>query len=230
LPPDPAPDASGAGRPLSRLEELTARARRVVGAPDVLRGPSPPAAAPAAPRGGERQAAGVARGAVYVGIDPGTATTGYGFVRPLTGTAWDGRYETVDFGVVETGPEQPMPDRLLALFTRLRQLIAAHRPAEAAVEKLFFGRNTTTAISVGQARGVVLLALAEAGVPVAEYTPAEVKQAVAGFGRAQKSQVQRMIQTVLDLPAVPQPDDAADALAIAICHLRLSHLRAAGLR
>jgi crossover junction endodeoxyribonuclease RuvC len=229
LPPDPAPDAPGAGRSPSRLEELTARARRIVGTPEANRGPSPPAA-PAAPPPDAGRAARVARGAVYVGIDPGTATTGYGFVRPLTGTAGDGRYETLDFGVVETGPEQAMPDRLLAIFTRLRQLIAAHRPAEAAVEKLFFGRNTTTAISVGQARGVVLLALAEAGVPVAEYTPAEVKQAVAGFGRAQKPQVQRMIQTVLDLPAVPQPDDAADALAIAICHLRLSHLRAAGLR
>ena len=225
MPPEPAGDvrdAPGTGRPPSRLDELTARARRIVGAP----------AAPSlsAPPGGVARPAGGARGAVYVGIDPGTATTGYGFVRPLAGAEGDGRYETIAFGVVETAPELPMPDRLLALFARLRQLIATHRPAEAAVEKLFFGRNTTTAITVGQARGVVLLALAEAGVPVAEYTPAEVKQAVAGFGRAQKAQVQRMIQTVLDLPAAPQPDDAADALAVAICHLRLSHLRAAGLR
>ena len=98
-----------------------------------------------------------------------------------------------------------MPRRLLTLYRELRRLIAAHRPAEAAVEKLFFGRNTTTAISVGQARGVVLLALAEAGVPVAEYTPAEVKQALAGFGRAQKAQMQRMIQAILDLPDRPQP-------------------------
>ena len=114
-----------------------------------------------------------------------------------------------------------MPRRLLLLYRALGRLIAEHRPAEAAVERLFFGRNTTTAISVGQARGVVLLALAEAGVPVAEYTPAEVKQALAGFGRAQKAQMQRMTQALLDLPQMPHPDDAADALAIAICHLRL---------
>jgi crossover junction endodeoxyribonuclease RuvC len=226
LPPEPDADASGSGRPVSRLEELTARARRVIGAPHPPPPPTPHRDPPVPPAGAPPSPP----GAVCVGIDPGTATTGYGFVRPLSGAAGDGRYETVAFGVVETGPEQPMPDRLLALFTRLRQLIATHHPAEAAVEKLYFGRNATTAISVGQARGVVLLALAEAGVPVAEYTPAEVKQAVAGFGRAQKPQVQRMIQTVLDLPVVPQPDDAADALAIAICHLRLSRLRAAGLR
>jgi crossover junction endodeoxyribonuclease RuvC len=165
---------------------------------------------------------------ICLGIDPGTATTGYGFVHQLPGG--EGAYRVLAYGVVETAPEEPMPRRLLLLYRALGRLIAAHRPTEAAVERLFFGRNTTTAISVGQARGVVLLALAEAGVPVAEYTPAEVKQALAGFGRAQKAQMQRMTQALLGLSHLPHPDDAADALAIAICHLRLSRLRAAGLR
>jgi crossover junction endodeoxyribonuclease RuvC len=222
----------------SRIDELTARARRVLGArapgareapPEPLvperpepSEPSEPSEPPTEPPPAPSQG-----GVVFLGVDPGTATTGYGFVRA---SSPDGGYEPVAFGVVETEAGAPMPLRLQTLYRDLTRLLAAHRPAEAAVEKLFFGRNTTTAISVGQARGVVLLALAEAGVPVAEYTPAEVKQALAGFGRAQKTQVQRMIQALLDLPAPPQPDDAADALAIAICHLRLSRLRAAGLR
>jgi crossover junction endodeoxyribonuclease RuvC len=180
--------------------------------------PEPPAGPPPVP---------YREGAVFLGVDPGTATTGYGLVRACSP---DGGFEPVAFGVVETEAGAPMPLRLQTLYRDLSRLLATHHPTEAAVEKLFFGRNTTTAISVGQARGVVLLALAEAGVPVAEYTPAEVKQALAGFGRARKIQVQRMIQALLDLPAPPQPDDAADALAIAICHLRLSRLRAAGLR
>jgi crossover junction endodeoxyribonuclease RuvC len=186
------------------------------------------AGAPAAPEAPDTPDARDAGGTVCLGIDPGTATTGYGFVRQLPGG--DGAYRVLAYGVVETVPEEPMPRRLLLLYRALGRLIAEHRPAEAAVERLFFGRNTTTAISVGQARGVVLLALAEAGVPVAEYTPAEVKHALAGFGRAQKAQMQRMTQALLDLPQVPHPDDAADALAIAICHLRLGRLRAAGLR
>jgi crossover junction endodeoxyribonuclease RuvC len=185
-------------------------------------------AAPAAPAAPDTPDARDAGGTVCLGIDPGTATTGYGFVRQLPGG--EGVYRVLAYGVVETVPEEPMPRRLLLLYRALGRLIAEHRPAEAAVERLFFGRNTTTAISVGQARGVVLLALAEAGVPVAEYTPAEVKQALAGFGRAQKAQMQRMTQALLDLPQMPHPDDAADALAIAICHLRLGRLRAAGLR
>jgi crossover junction endodeoxyribonuclease RuvC len=184
--------------------------------------------APAAPDAPDARDVGDAGGPVCLGIDPGTATTGYGFVRQLPGG--EGAYRVLAYGVVETVPEEPMPRRLLLLYRALGRLIAEHRPAEAAVERLFFGRNTTTAISVGQARGVVLLAMAEAGVPVAEYTPAEVKQALAGFGRAQKAQMQRMTQALLDLPQMPHPDDAADALAIAICHLRLGRLRAAGLR
>ncbi len=170
-------------------------------------------------------------GAVIMGIDPGTATTGYGFVRGYEASGGaDERCVALAYGVVETRAEDPMPRRLLTLFLALRGLIAEHRPSEAAVEKLFFGRNTTTAISVGQARGVILLALAEAGVPVSEYTPAEVKQGMAGSGRAEKGQMQRMTQAFLDLPEIPAPDDAADALAIALCHTRLSRLRSFGVR
>ncbi|MGH2351802.1 MAG: crossover junction endodeoxyribonuclease RuvC [Chloroflexota bacterium] len=165
---------------------------------------------------------------VVLGIDPGTATTGYGFVRgSLEG---DGAFEVVAYGAVETPADDPMPKRLLAVQHALSHLVAEHRPSQAAVEKLFFGRNTTTAISVGQARGVVLAALAAADVPVFEYTAVEVKRAIAGFGRADKRQMQRMVQALLDLPEVPSPDDAADALAIALCHTRLARLRAAGLR
>ena len=160
-----------------------------------------------------------AGGTVCLGIDPGTATTGYGFVRQLPGG--EGAYRVLAYGVVETAPEEPMPRRLLLLYRGPRPADRRAPSGRAAVERLFFGRNTTTAISVGQARGVILLALAEAGVPVAEYTPAEVKQALAGFGQAQKAQMQRMTQALLDLPQMPHPDDAADALAIAICHLRL---------
>jgi len=165
---------------------------------------------------------------IVLGIDPGTATTGYGFVRATPGEG--DVFEAVAYGVVETPAGEPMASRLLLLHRELRRLIATYRPAEAAVERLFFGRNTTTAITVGQARGVALLAIAEAGLPVAEYTPAEVKQAMAGFGRAEKVQIQRIMQALLRLPEPPQPDDAADALAIALCHLRLARLRALGLR
>ncbi|MBI3971058.1 MAG: crossover junction endodeoxyribonuclease RuvC [Chloroflexi bacterium] len=165
---------------------------------------------------------------MVLGIDPGTATTGYGLVRgTLDG---DGAFEAVAYGVIETPAGEPMPERLLLLFQRLREIIREHRPTQAAVEKLFFGRNTTTAISVGQARGVALVAIAEAGLPVTEYTAVEVKHAMAGFGRADKTQMQRMMQALLGLETVPSPDDAADALAIALCHLRLGRIRAIGLR
>jgi crossover junction endodeoxyribonuclease RuvC len=152
---------------------------------------------------------------MVVGIDPGTATTGYGFVSETE----QGELVAVDYGVIQTSPGLPMEQRLLSLYRELKKLLLLHPPDSGAVEKLFFQRNVTTAITVGQGRGVVLLALAEAGVPVAEYTPMEVKQAVVGYGGAEKSQVQHMIRALLGLPDIPRPDDAADALAIAICHL-----------
>lgn len=150
-----------------------------------------------------------------IGIDPGTAITGYGLVREED----DGSLAVVDYGAILTGADQPMSRRLTSLYDQLNKILLLHQPDNGAVEKLFFARNVRTALSVGQARGVVLLALERAGVTLAEYTPLEVKQAVAGYGGADKNQVQQMVRALLGLESVPEPDDAADALAIAICHV-----------
>jgi crossover junction endodeoxyribonuclease RuvC len=150
-----------------------------------------------------------------LGLDPGTATTGYGLVQLLE----DGGLQVVEFGVISTAKDLSAPKRLSLLYHRLNEILLLHRPETCAVEKLFFQRNITTAIAVGQARGVLLLALAEAGLDVGEYTPNEVKQAVTGYGSADKRQVQEMVRVQLELDSIPKPDDAADALAIAICHL-----------
>ena len=156
---------------------------------------------------------------LVLGIDPGTATIGYALVRDLP----DGNCQAVDYGVITTPKEDSAPARLVQLYERLNEILSLHHPDSAAVEKLFFQKNISTAIAVGQARGVVMLAIAEAGLDVFEYTPNEVKQAVAGYGSAQKRQVQEMVRTLLVLPEIPKPDDAADALAIAICHLNTHH-------
>jgi crossover junction endodeoxyribonuclease RuvC len=153
--------------------------------------------------------------ALVLGIDPGTATTGYGLVRDRA----DGSLESVAYGTILTPAGVPAHHRLSMLYHQLNELLLLHRPDRVAVEKLFFQRNISTAIAVGQARGVVLLAISEAGLDVGEYTPNEVKQAVAGYGSAGKKQVQEMVRVLLTLPEIPQPDDAADALAIAITHL-----------
>ena len=129
----------------------------------------------------------------------------------------------VSFGTILTSAGEPAHQRLSVLYHQLNEILLLHRPDSCAVEKLFFQRNVSTAIAVGQARGVVMLAIAEAGLDVFEYTPNEVKQAVAGYGSAQKRQVQEMVRTLLVLPEIPKPDDAADALAIAICHLNTHH-------
>jgi crossover junction endodeoxyribonuclease RuvC len=150
-----------------------------------------------------------------LGIDPGTATTGYGFVRLMP----DGELVAVSFGIISTDKDDSPSARLEKIFDELNKLIKKHKPETAAVEKLFFARNVTTGIAVGQARGVVLLALQKAEIETFEYTPLEVKQAVAGYGGADKKQVQEMVRTLLQLEKIPQPDDAADALAIAITHL-----------
>jgi crossover junction endodeoxyribonuclease RuvC len=150
-----------------------------------------------------------------LGIDPGTALLGYGIVHEQ-----GGRREAVAFGVLRTGPEVPAAQRLLQLHQGIADLLAAHQPDVVAVEELFFSRNVTSALAVGQARGVVLLAAAQAGLPVAEYKPAQVKQAVAGYGKAEKPQVQQMVRMSLGLTAVPKPDDTADALAVALCCLQ----------
>jgi crossover junction endodeoxyribonuclease RuvC len=150
-----------------------------------------------------------------IGLDPGTARTGYAILESEGGEA----LTAVAFGVIETPPADPLPQRLLFLYQQIRELLLLHRPQSGAVEKLFFQRNVSTAIQVGQARGVILLALAEAEIPVAEYTPNEIKQSVTGYGSANKRQMQEMVRLLLGLEAIPQPDDAADALAIAITHL-----------
>lgn len=166
----------------------------------------------------QRTVATVAQEYAYLtlGIDPGTGTTGYGVV----GLTHAGDFELVAYGVIRTPPRTPMHLRLQELFNDLRDLIDEFHPQALAVEKLFFGRNVTTAITVGQARGVILLTAALAHLEVAEYTPAEIKQAIAGYGNADKRQVQEMVQRMLDLPEIPRPDDAADGVAIAVCHLQ----------
>jgi crossover junction endodeoxyribonuclease RuvC len=148
---------------------------------------------------------------IVLGIDPGTAALGYGIVESTRG-----RLREIDHGCLETSPDTAMPDRLLAIHTLVDELIGLHEPAVIAVERLFFSRNAQTAFGVGQARGVVLLAAAQRGVPVREATPNEVKSAIAGYGAADKEQVQRMVQVVLGMTERPRPDDASDALAIAV--------------
>jgi crossover junction endodeoxyribonuclease RuvC len=131
----------------------------------------------------------------------------------------------VAYGAVETQPGAPMPERLHRLHAEVTALLRQHQPESVAVEQLFFGRNVTTAISVGQARGVVLLAAAQAGLQVYEYKPAEVKQALSGYGNADKRQMQEMVKLLLHLDHIPRPDDAADAVAVAVCHLHSQRLR-----
>ncbi len=152
---------------------------------------------------------------LVLGIDPGTATIGYAIVYDLP----DGGCHAVDYGVITTPKQDTAAVRLVQIYEQINKIINIHHPDSAAVEKLFFQRNITTAIAVGQARGVVMLALAQAGLEIGEYTPNEIKQAVTGYGAADKRQVQEMVRVLLLLDKIPKPDDAADALAIAITHL-----------
>lgn len=156
-----------------------------------------------------------------IGIDPGTAITGYGIVREDD----SGNLIAVDYGVIQTPAKKPMPERLVQLYRRMKEILLLHQPDCAAVEKLFFQKNVRTAISVGQGRGVAILALAEAGIAVAEYTPLAIKQAVTGYGGADKGQIQQMVRALLNLEDIPKPDDAADALAVAICHLHSARMQ-----
>ena len=148
---------------------------------------------------------------IVLGIDPGTAALGYGIVESSRG-----RLREVDHGCLVTSPDAALPDRLLAVHTLVDELLAVHSPRIVAIERLFFSKNVQTAFAVGQARGVVLLAAAQHRTPVVEATPNEVKAAIAGYGAADKEQVQRMVQLVLGMAELPRPDDAADALAIAV--------------
>jgi crossover junction endodeoxyribonuclease RuvC len=156
-----------------------------------------------------------------LGIDPGTAITGYGVIEG----EGDSLVVTT-YGAVTTPANQALALRLQHIYRELRALIEEWQPDSAAVEELFFSKNARTALSVGHARGVALLALTEAGLPIQEYKPAEVKQAVAGYGNAPKQQVQGMVQLLLNLDEMPRPDDAADALAVAICHFHSARWQA----
>lgn len=161
------------------------------------------------------------RNNIVIGFDPGTARLGYGVISS------DDQPIPLDFGVLETAAVEPMPQRLKQLYDGICEILRSYNPSVCAVEQLFFSRNVTTALSVGQARGIVMLAAANAGIPVLEYTPAEVKQAVSGYGKADKTQMQEMVRLILGLDAVPYPDDAADALAVALCHVQTARFRQA---
>lgn len=154
---------------------------------------------------------------IVLGIDPGTARLGYGVIDTAEGTP-----AMIDYGIAETHPTDTMPDRLLQIYGNIRILLNDHDPDVMAVEKLFFARNVTTALAVGQARGVVLLAAAERGIPVREYSPSEIKHAIVGYGKADKIQIQEMVRIILGLDHIPRPDDAADALAIAVCDAHMT--------
>ena len=155
-----------------------------------------------------------------LGIDPGYAIMGYGVVEK-TGN----RFRVCRYGSVTTDAGTPMTERLEHLYTSLREIIDEERPDVAAIEQLFFNTNAKTAILVGQARGVAVLACVKGGLQVEEYTPLQIKQALVGYGRADKKQVQMMVKTILNLREVPKPDDTADALAAAICHGHSAYTR-----
>jgi crossover junction endodeoxyribonuclease RuvC len=159
---------------------------------------------------------------IVLGIDPGTANTGYGVVGHRAG-----RLVALDGGVVETAPGADPGARLAIIHERVGALMDAYEPEAVAVEDLYFGANARSAFAVGQARGVVVLAAGQRGIPCRSYTPQQVKGAVCGSGRADKGQVQRMVQALLSLDDLPRPDHAADALAVAICHANGAPLRAA---
>lgn len=149
-----------------------------------------------------------------LGIDPGTATTGYGIIDIIDNDVID----VVNYGVIHTTPDQPMPERLKAIFDDMNYLIENFKPEIMAIEELFFFKNSKTVITVSQARGVVLLAAANHGIEIKEYTPLEVKVTLTGYGRADKLEMQNTVTDLLNLEEIPKPDDAADALAIALCH------------
>lgn len=154
-----------------------------------------------------------------LGIDPGTATTGYGLVE-LTGN----KLKFIACGCIVTKPNVAMPLRLQELFNGLNAIILEFKPKAIAIEEIFFNHNVKTAISVAQARGIILLCGANHKLSMGEYTPPQIKLAVSGYGKADKKQMQQMVKTLLNLDKVPKPDDAADALAVAICHLHTARL------
>jgi crossover junction endodeoxyribonuclease RuvC len=157
---------------------------------------------------------------IILGLDPGTASTGYGVISQA-----GNRLRAVDYGVVEPSAELALEHRLETIFAAIGELLRTHRPDAAAIESLFFNVNVRTALAVGQARGVAMLSCAQAGCRVFEYTPQQVKQAVAGYGKADKGQVMEMVRILLGLAVLPSPDHASDALGIAICHANCSAMQ-----
>jgi crossover junction endodeoxyribonuclease RuvC len=156
-------------------------------------------------------------GRVILGLDPGTAATGFGVISAL-----GGRLRAVEYGVIDTPAGLPDERRLEQIFVAIGEILARHKPSATAVESLFFNTNVRTALAVGQARGVTLLACSRAGCAVFEYTPQQIKRAVVGYGKASKEQVMEMVRVLLALREVPRPDHAADALGVAICHANSS--------
>jgi len=152
-----------------------------------------------------------------LGIDPGTAITGWGIVEP--GPNGKNSLKAVDYGVIRTSAGLDMPVRLKDLYDELMGIIAKYKPEQVGIEDLFFFKNQKTVIKVGQARGVAILTGVNNDLPVFDYTPLQVKQAVTGYGRAEKKQMQKMVKLILGLKELPKPDDAADALAVAVCHI-----------
>ncbi len=157
----------------------------------------------------------MAKGEIVLGIDPGLGTVGFGVIERLGPS----KVRFLSTGVIRTPPRTPDPTRLKTIHEDITELIARYKPDVASVEKLFFTKNITTGIQVAQARGVLLLACGEAKLAVHEYSPVEIKSSVAGYGNATKRQMQEMVKRLLKLPDVPKPDDAADALAVALCHV-----------
>ncbi|NLJ49156.1 MAG: crossover junction endodeoxyribonuclease RuvC [Candidatus Atribacteria bacterium] len=153
---------------------------------------------------------------IVLGVDPGTATTGYGIIAKKKGIE---TVQAIEYGVIVTQKEFPLSERLYIIYQKINHLIENYHPTEVAVEEIFFNKNSKTAISVGEARGVILLNAAMQSIPVFEYTPLQVKQSVVGYGRAKKEQVIYMVKTILNINEKKlTPDDVADALAVAICH------------
>ncbi len=149
---------------------------------------------------------------IIMGIDPGTAITGYGLIKKTSD-----KLKLIEYGCIRTEPDLSTAERLHKLDQELAKLIKKHKPNKMAVEDIFFFKNLKTAVKVSQARGVILSRAAQMKIPVAEYTPLQIKQAVTSYGRAEKRQVQKMVKLLLNLDKIPKPDDAADALAAAIC-------------
>ncbi len=152
---------------------------------------------------------------IVIGIDPGLATVGFGVIRK------EGKITPLSYGCIRTSPEKQTPERLSEIYEEINALFEKYAPEAVAVERLFFNKNVTNAMSVSEARGVIFLATQQKRIPVFEYTPLQVKQAITGSGRADKKQMQEMIKRLLNLKEIPKPDDAADGLSIALCHINV---------